>query len=85
MIPRQRSCRIYISPNGRLYSTPAPERYAVPRFLGTTTFRGMSVVTASYQDADRWIDLYVTPIQQWPNRLQMALVLCFEAMKEAQP
>lgn len=73
---------VYITPSGRLYSTPAPERYAVPRFLGTTTFRGEPVVTASYDEADQWIDLYLTPIQRWPNRLQIALVLCFEAMKE---
>lgn len=72
---------VFVSPTGRLYSTPAPDRYAVPRFLGTTSFRGLPVVTAAYDEADQWLDLYVTPIQRWPNRVQMALVLCLEAMK----
>lgn len=78
---------IYIDPMGSLHSSPGtPDqcRYRIPREgIGITHFRGIEVVTDRRAEAERWVDLYRTPVLAWPNRLQLALVLCLAQMERA--
>lgn len=71
---------VYIDPMGRLHfapGTPDHPRYRLPPTIGITHFKGEEVVTDAPADIERTVDLYRTPVRDWPNRYGLALTLCW--------